>query len=560
MKLALQIPPGVIVDDTTFSVGQSAWADVNNIRFWRGQPQTIGGWQRLMTTALTGVCRNIFPWTNNAGVLNIAFGTNTNLEVWIDGDLFDITPLVTSPILDSSGNPILDSNGDSILDSRATFSPGNVDGTAGFGYGTGAYGQGAYGEPSPGTNYPLTWSFAPWGENLMACPRGQTIFQWMNDPAVPAQPLANAPLNVTYMLVTNTRQVMALGCNEEISGVFNPRCIRFSDIEDPTDWTSTVTNNAGEFILQGSGQIVGAQLVGNYIFVWTDNGLYQGAFDPTLNEAGLPNGWDFPPVAENCGLIGPNAAVILSSQIAYWFGSNGQFHMCPLGGVPQIIPCPLQEDVFGNLANGQHDKVVASSCNEFGEIRFDYPDARDPAPPGGTANGIENSRYVSYSTGGNVSAVAAYNTINTIWSKGMMVRTAYVDAGPSLYPIGVDYSGNAYYHELGQSADGSAFDAFVETADFYISDANIEQILEARGIWPDVQFQVGALNLTVFAQLYPQDPRPRSRGPFALSPGQSKRDFLITGRILRFRYESMSAPTFWRLGKPVYDAIQAGMR
>ena len=89
-------------------------------------------------------------------------------------------------------------------------------------------------------------------------------------------------------------------------------------------------------------------------------------------------------VAENCGLIGPNAAVILSNQVAYWFGSNGQFHMCPLGGVPQIIPCPLQEDVFGNLAAGQRDKVVASSCAEFGEIRFDYPDTRDPAPLGGT--------------------------------------------------------------------------------------------------------------------------------------------------------------------------------
>src|SRR5713226_5274350 len=98
------------------------------------------------------------------------------------------------------------------------------------------------------------------------------------------------------MLVTNTRQVMALGCNEEISGVFNPRCIRFSDIENPTVWTSSVTNNAGEFILQGSGQIVGAQLIGNYVFVWTDNELYLGTYDPTLNAVGLPNGWLFPAV------------------------------------------------------------------------------------------------------------------------------------------------------------------------------------------------------------------------------------------------------------------------
>src|SRR6202000_2914929 len=119
----------------------------------------------------------------------------------------------------------------------------------------------------------------------------------------------------------------------------------FSDIENPTVWTDAVTNNAFEFILEGSGQIVGAQLVGNYIFVWTDNELYLGSFDPTVNASGEVNGWDFPSVGQNCGLVGPNAAVVLSDQAAYWFGSNGQIHACLLGGEPQIVVCPLQEDV-----------------------------------------------------------------------------------------------------------------------------------------------------------------------------------------------------------------------
>jgi hypothetical protein len=549
MKIPLEIPPGVIVDDTTFSVGQTAWADVNNVRFWRGQPQVIGGWQRLTTTALTGVCRSIFPWTDNAGTLNIAFGTNSNLEVWINGSLYDITPMLATPLLDSGGNPLTDSSGNLIYDANG-FLPGNVDGTGGSGYGTGAYGSGLYGEPSPGTNFPLTWSFAPWGQNLMACPRGQPIYQWTNNPAVPAATLANGPPQVTYMLVTNTRQVMALGCNEELSGTFNPRCIRFSDIENPTVWTTAVTNNAGEFILQGSGQIVGAQLIGNYVFVWTDNELYLGTYDPTLNEVGLPNGWTFPAVGENCGLIGPNAAVVLSDQAAYWFGSNGQIHACVLGGAPQIITCPMQEDVFSHVAQGQQAKIAASSTTEYGEIRFDYPDSRD---------GIENSRYFVYSSGGNLAPVAGYGRLDTVWSKGVMVRTAYQDAGPSPYPLGVDFGGNIYYHELGQSADGATFDAYAETADFYASD-NVEEVLEARGIWPDIQAQVGAINLTIYSRLYPQDLKVRSRGPMALTPEQSKKDFLITGRILRIRYESTAAPMFWRLGRPVYDAVPAGLR
>lgn len=523
-RVAVVIPPGIVVDDTTFSVGQSAWGDMNNVRFWRGQPQVIGGWQRLVTTALTGVGRNAFPWSDNFGQLNIAFGTNSNLELWTSGALYDITP-------------------------TSDFTPGNVDGTGGTGYGTGTFGTGEYGEPSEGSFFPLTWSLQPWGENLMACPRGQTIFQWTNDTSTPAAPLSGAPANVTVMLVTNTRQVMAFGCNDAITGVFNPRLIRFSDIEDPTDWTAAVTNNAGDFVLPGSGQIVGAALVGNYVFVWTDNGLYQGGFDASLNAAGQANGWLFEQIGENCGLIGPNAAIVLASQVAYWFGSNGQFHMCPLGSVPQIVPCPLQEDVFTNVAASQQAKIVASSCAEFGEIRFDYPDARD---------GFENSRYIVYSTGGNLSVAAGYNTINTIWSKGRMVRTAYVDAGPSPFPIGVDFSGNIFYHEAGLSADGTAFDAFIETADFYLGAA--DNLFTVRGIWPDIHAQTGAVSVTIKTRLYPQDPNVRIRGPFALAPGQSKRDFMACGRIARIRYESMSAPTFWRLGKPSFDAVQGGLR
>jgi hypothetical protein len=523
-RVPIQIPPGVIVDDTTFSVGQSAWSDVNNVRFWRGQPQVIGGWQRLVTTPLTGVCRKAFPWSDNLGQLNIAFGTHSNLQLWLGGALYDITP--------ASG-----------------FTPGAVDGTGGSGWGTGTYGTGDYGEPSEGSFFPLTWSLAPLGQNLMACPRGQTIFQWTNDTATPAAALSGAPANVTCMLVTNTRQVMAFGCNDASTGVFNPRLIRFSDIEDPTDWTASVTNNAGDFVLPGSGQIVGAQLIAGNVFVWTDNGLYQGVFDPTLDAAGQANGWEFTQIGANCGLIGPNAAVVLANQAAYWFGSNGQFHLCTLGGAPQILPCPLQEDVFAHVAASQAAKIVASGCAEFGEVRFDYPDARD---------GVENSRYLTYSTGGNLSAVASYNTINTIWSKGMMVRTAYVDAGPSPYPIGVDDAGDIYYHEAGLSADGAAFDAYAESADFYLGAA--DNTFTVRGVWPDAQAQQGALNVSIFTRLYPQDPLVRARGPYPLSPGQSKTDFLATGRIARIRYESASAPTFWRLGRPVFDVAQGGLR
>lgn len=175
MKIPFELPPGLNGDDTTFA-GSGRWADGSNVRFRLGRPEVIGGWERLTADPLIGVCRAVFPWSDNAGVLNIGFGTHSKLQLWRGGALFDITP--------SSG-----------------FAPGAIDGAGSAGYGTGGYGVGGYGLPSVSDYFPMTWSFGAWGQQLLASPRNQTIFAWSNDTAQPAQALANAPANVTHMLV-----------------------------------------------------------------------------------------------------------------------------------------------------------------------------------------------------------------------------------------------------------------------------------------------------------------------------------------------------------------------
>ena len=80
-------------------------------------------------------------------------------------------------------------------------------------------------------------------------------------PAERAVALAGAPTSCSFMLVNEQRQVMAFGCNEELTGDFNPLCIRFSDIENPEDWTTSPSNNAGEVILKGGGRLVSAEMI-----------------------------------------------------------------------------------------------------------------------------------------------------------------------------------------------------------------------------------------------------------------------------------------------------------
>ncbi|WP_395672311.1 hypothetical protein [Phenylobacterium sp.] len=509
MRLPLELPPGLAGDDTSFA-GAGRWADGSNVRFRLGLPQAIGGWESLTASKLSGVCRTAFPWTDNAAVLNVAFGTHSNLQLWQGGVLYDITP--------ASG-----------------FTAGAVDGAGSAGYGTGAYGVGGYGLPSVTDYFPLTWSMAAWGQQLLASPRNQTIFAWTNNTAAKAQALAGAPARVTYMLVApldGGYQVFALGCNEEVSGTFNPLCIRHSSIRDNTEWSTAASGStAREYVLTGGGRIVAGRMCGPHMLVWTSDALFLGTFVGALNQP-----WRFERVGRNCGLIGPNAAVVVG-QTAFWVSPDRQFYSYGVGGQPQPVACPIRSDFADGLAASQGDKVVASSNAEFSEVRFDYPDARD---------GYENSRYVALCIAGADAGA---------WHRGVMSRTAFVDAGPTAFPVAATAEGDVYFHEKGHSADGAAFAWHVETADTYLDPA---RTMLVREVWPDIKDQIGPVTMTLISRFEPQGPEHRVET--AMAPGAARADVLTKGRLFRIRFAGQSSPTGGRIGKPTLDVAAAGRR
>lgn len=592
MRIPLDIPAGVVSDDTSFAAG-ARWADSSNVRFWEGKPQTIGGWEALSSDLLGGVCRSVLSWTDLAAVNNVAFGTHSTLQVWLGGALYDITPTSAAPGVSLGADPLSVTNGShdvavtqvahgftagsmvvisgstavggivpngtySVLSApdadtfviahglsatstavgggtavtsqaQAAFSSGNIDGTGGAGYGTGAYSTGTYSSPSTSDYFPRTWSLAAWGQNLIASPRGGTIHCWSNVTGAPAAPLLNAPAQVTYCLIAPQDQIFALGCNEEVSKVFNPLCIRHSSVRKNAEWSTGPSTTAREYILPGGGRIVGGRVIGSSILVWTSHALFLGTFLGSLSQP-----WRFDRVGEKCGLIGPNAAVVVG-QSAYWLGPDLQFYQYDLGGAPRPLICPIRDQMADNFAQSQGDKATASSVSAFGEIRFDYPDGRD---------GLENSRYLTYSL------------IDGAWSRGVMARSAFVDAGPSPSPIGVEPDGAIYWHERGASADGAPITWHIETADQYLSE---DQTVLVRGVWPDFAHQVGPATLKVTARLKPQDPE-ASLSVVGLSPGVGRADLRASGRLFRVRFSGASSPARWRLGRTVFDVVGAGGR
>jgi hypothetical protein len=202
--------------------------------------------------------------------------------------------------------------------------------------------------------------------------------------------------------------------------------------------------------------------------------------------------------------------------------------------LPSQVDCPIRLTNLSHISQGQDGKIVSGSTSLFQELTWWYPDDRD---------GNECSRSLTVSPDG--------------WSADLLARSAYVDAGPQPLPIGVAPTGESYYHEAGQAADNSPLTGFIESAAFYLSEAEGNMLV--RCIWPDFKLQNCQLNLTVFMREFPQAVE-RVYGPWQLQPGQLKRSLRLSGRIARVRYDFSASPAFIRSGRQEFDIEPIGGR
>ena len=493
MRIGWDIAAGVVSDDTPFST-PGCYADADKVRPWRGRMQTIGGWSPLPGAALAGVCRNILAWKDRVAAEIIAFGAHSHLHILRGGALHDVTP---------DGLP------------HGAVTP--IDRTTIAGWAQGRWGDGPWGGGPLVQTWPRTWSLATYGESLLASPRGKGLYWWRGDPAVKAQKIVQAPRSILALLVTPQRQVLALGCQEEASGQFNPMCIRGADIENPEDWQSRSDNNAFEHVLEGGGRIVGARMLGDFVLVWTDAALHLGQFVGMADQT-----YRFDVIAGDCGLAAPNAAVVVG-QTAYWLTPALHVYAFTPGAPPVMLPCPVRNGFVANL-----DTVAMGAVSRFGEVWLLYPDLRD---------------------GGDVSRYLSFSVADQVWSKGTLARTAIADR-PDADPV-MAASDQVYAHE--QDTPPEAW--FVETTPIALGEG--DRRLFVSGVWPDFEDQRGAVMLELIAQDHPQA-NPRRKGPYPLHPGREKRDLRIDARLIAVRLSGQGSAM--RLGRLSFEARDAGVR
>jgi hypothetical protein len=611
----LQFRPGVVTDVTGYT-NDGGWRVSNLVRFRFGFPQSVGGWEKYSpNNPFLGTCRSLLNWVTLAGANLLGFGTNLKYYVEQGGLNFDITPLretvtLSSPFTATTGSSVIvvaDTShgcvdGDFVTFSGATSLGGNITATVlneeyeisyinansysitvaatatvadtgqggsavsaayqintgldtqvgGTGWGAGTWGRGTWGSAATvsASNTLRLWTQDNYGEDLIFAVRNGGVYYWYAATGFTVRGVTLASLStdsqtptiaIQVMVSDRDRHVIAFGSNYGGATAQDPLIIRFSNQEDPFTWTSTATNTAGDLRLGSGSTIVRAVETKREIVVFTDLAAY------SLQFIGPPYSFGIQQLAAGISVAGFNSFAAVDDTV-YWMGKS-TFYIYT--GKVDNIPCPINNYVFGDFNFSQGDKVFAVPNGEFNEITWFYP----------SANSEENDLYVTYNYG------------DKLWTYGAMARSAMLDRGIRLNPIGAGLDGYLYNHELGFN-DGSTtpptpLNAYIESSPMDIGDG--DRFSFVRRILPDVSFvdseDSPQLNVILKTQNYPgsayQSGSDSAIAQTAVVPIQQftpVKDIRLRGRSIIFRIESNKLNTRWILGSPRLEVQADGRR
>ena len=360
--------------------------------------------------------------------------------------------------------------------------------------------------------------------------------------------LVDVPTVQSYFTVSDaSRFVIAFGCNDYGSVALDPMLIRWSNQEDPYNWTPDPTNQAGFTRLSHGSKIVTAIQTRQEIVVFTDSSLY------SLQYLGPPYVWSSQLLGDNISIISPNS-VALASGIVYWMGID-KFYM--YDGRVQTLNCDLRKFIFSNINASQYEQTFSGTNEGFNEVWWFYC----------SKNSSTIDRYV------------IYNYLEKIWYYGTMARTAWLDTGLREFPQAATYSRNIVAQENGindnETAVETALNAYISSSEFDIGDGH-----NFGFVWrvlPDITFNESTNSTAgaapaVAMTLYGMQNSGSGVTNTASASVQEGTTYVITeeftgqiytrvrARQMIFKVSSNQINTAWQLGAPRIDIRPDGRR
>ncbi len=379
---------------------------------------------------------------------------------------------------------------------------------------------------------PANWQLDTFGEILLSNKRGMGLNQWFPTSGGTARafPVTNAPVSINSFLVSpNDRHVVCFGCST-FAGPKEPLLVRWSDQNDYTNWTPSISSTSGENTLSGGTEIVQGIRSRNQIAILTDHVLYGMRF------TGPPFIFSFTELGTGCGGVSQHGGIDMDGT-PVWMGFNNFF---AFDGRVRRLDCTVRRHIFSDINRSEMNKIYAGVNSEFKEVTWLYP----------SADSTECNRYVSWSMEENY------------WVYGEAIWTTWSDRGVFDNVINTGTSVGVtriYDNEIPNvfTGKGLKVDSFIESADFGIGDGN--DMLFVDRLIPDIEINNGQIAFTIQTKEFPNG-QLRTKGPFNLTQNTQTVRFRSRGRQARIKIENDATGTEWRYGDMRLDIQEDGLR
>ena len=600
--------PGINKEGTDYSA-EGGWFDANLVRFRKGLPEKIGGWQKYIETSYEGTGRKLHGWVDLDGTKLLGLGTRFKLYIQEGTSYNDITPIrsttgagdVTFAATNGSSTiTVTDSGhgaveGDFVTFSGAASLGGNVTAavlnqeyqvasvptantftivakdTDGVTVTANSSDSGNGGSSVVGT-YQINsgldvfvdgtgwgvgaWSSGTWGSTTSLGDANQ-LRLWSMD-------------NFGEDLISNPRAGSIYYWDK--TGGLNTRAVALSSLaganKAPTKGLQVLVSDVDRHVI-----VLGADPI--------SGGSRSGTIDPLLVAfSDQENATEWEPLATNTagslrcsagseiigGLRARQETLIWTDVALYslqFIGPPNTFGLILLNeGVSLIGP-----NAAVNTPNGifwmdkkgfymYNGSVQPVPCSVHAFV-FDNLNEGQAFQVFGFVNKQFDEVGWFYCSGENtvIDKYVAYNYVEDTWSIGELSRTAWLDEGLVAFPRAAGKSSNTpylYSHETGFDDDGSPMDnVFIESADFDIGDGQEFQFI--RRFIPDIKFTGNSsgtqkINLVLKARNFPGQTLTTDQTS-SFTATTTKVDTRARGRQAAVRFESDDdAETVDRLG------------
>jgi hypothetical protein len=615
----LQIAPGIDKQNTEYGA-EGRWVDGDNIRFRYGQPEKIGGWEKVTSDALLGATRAILTYSDLKGVNYAVYGTNKKLYGYSEGTYADITPTratgtgnitqfettngSTSVIVtDSSHGALI---GDFVTIASVSGAVGGISaanlqgefeiqtvtgdntytiiaGAAASSDATGATANATYqintGLPTSIYGYGWgagTWNASTWdtsregltGADGVLLQSGKwSLDNWGED--VLAQQF-NGSL---YYWDTSSGLSGNLAARTNVSGA--PTKSRFM----------LVSGDDRHVICFGTETTIGTSSTQDNMFIRFSDQEDPATWTPTAtNTAGsqrLTDGNQINAAVRSRGviLIYTDTALYQMQFIGppFTFGFRQLGTNCGAVGINAAVDVNGIAYWMGNDSFFLFDGAVKKIPCSVQDYVFDDINNNALGDVFCAVNSDFNEVIWFYPSKNStqIDRNVTYNYAEKIWYIGTLARSSWADRGVYSNPYAAEFEASdttttistingvkegrtfVYLHEEGVNDDGAAMNCHVESGDIDVGDG--DQFLSVSRFIPDFKNQVGEVDITVKSRPYPSASQ-RTHGPFTVTTSTTKKDTRIRGRQLALRVSSDALDDKWRYGTIRFDGKPDGMR